>query len=367
MSKTSTQIDAEVIEMAEKLAKSSKDSKQMLFDTIMELGPEGLKKASADLSEADQAVLKSALDEMAKSREDLTPKKDETNANAMKQESFEGSDNEDEKLMSDKDKEVAHQGGPKDKPEGWKGEVIKAKDLSDDEKAAVKKLIPMEEKEHGKDLNSDGKVGEDDKEKKMKKSLEEIVSMAKSLNMTKEEVVKSIKDCNGDIEMAKGKMAEKMAEKQAPSAMEAIADAMKKDDKKDEKKPEEQKEESKKIEKSISWAPKSSIAANTLGRNTHWNVDEYIVKSAEETQETIRKGAYFNETAGEPLVKSEGQKADLNDLIEKGFDYSTDEIKRLHGIRDHKNEGRIVKSFHDEDIAKALGMDEETYKKLMGE
>lgn len=461
MSKTQTQIDAEIGEMAEKMAKSTKDSKQLLFDTIMELGPEGLKKAIPDLSEEDQKVLKSALDEMAKARsedaEKLTPKKDETPANAMKQESLEGSDDEDEKkLMSDKNKEQNQQGGPKDKPEGWEGQVIKAIEASEDlvkalfnekcevkemsertqtkddvlreigwkvddmkrmkdmswlvsdeipeikemmekkfskikseikglaekfhslkkskedpkEKEAVKKLIEIEEAEHKVDIDGDGKVAEKlEKEKDMKKSLEEIVVMAKSLGMSKEDVVKTVGECKGDLELAKGKMKEMIADKEAkekaPSALEAISDAVKKDDKED--KPEDKKDEPKKIEKSISWAPKSSIAANTLGRNTHWDVDAYIVKSEEEKQDTIKKGAYFNETQGESLQKSQSEKADINDLIEKGMDYTTDEIKRIEGVRDHKVEGTLVKSFHDIEIAKAMGMSEEEYKKLMGE
>lgn len=373
MSKTAEQIDAEVSEMAEKLAKSTKDSKQLLFDTIMELGPEGLKKAAEDLSPEDQVILKSALDEMAKSRAEdadkLTPKKDITPANSMKQESFEGSDEEDEKLMKDSDKNQNPQGGPKDKPEGWEGQVIKGADLKPEEKQAVKKLIPMEEKEHGKDLDGDGKVGEE-KEAKMKKSLEEIVEMAKSLGMSKEEVVKSIKECGDDLELAKGKMKEMMADKEAkakaPSAIEAIKEAVegeKKEDKPEDKKP----EMPAKIEKSVQWTPKNTIAAFTGGRNAHYAVDEMIVKSAEERAEIMAKGGYFGETEGQPLVKSENQKADLNDLIEKGMDYSTDEIKRIEGVQNHKVEGRIVKSFHDEDIAKALGISEEEYKKLMGE
>lgn len=461
MSKTQSQIEAEIGEMAEKMAKSTKDSKQLLFDTIMELGPEGLKKALPDLSEEEREVLKTSLDEMAKSRsedaEKLTPKKDLTSANEMKQESFEGSDDEDEKkLMADKNKEQNQQGGPKDKPEGWEGQVIKAIEQSEDlvkalfndkcqiveavksdetkesvmnqiswrvedlkrmkemswlvsdelpeikemmekkfskikseikglaekfsslkkskedpkEKEAVKKLIEIEEAEHKVDIDGDGKVAEKlEKDKDMKKSLEEIVVMAKSLGMSKEDIVKAVGECKGDLELTKGKMKEMIADKEAkakaPSALEAIEDAVEKDGK--EEKPEEKKDEPKKIEKSVSWTPKSSIAANTLGRNTHWDVDAYIVKSEEEKQDTIKKGAYFNDVQGETLQKSQTEKADINDLIAKGMDYSTDEIKRIEGVRDHKVEGTLVKSFHDIEIAKAMGMSEEEYKKLMGE
>jgi hypothetical protein len=139
------------------------------------------------------------------------------------------------------------------------------------------------------------------------------------------------------------------------------------DKKKQPKEEKVQEPEQPKIEKSVSWAPKNSIGANTLGRNTHWDVDAYIIKSEAEKQDIIKKGGYFGETQGEVLKKSETEKADINDLIEKGMDYSTDEIKRIEGIKDHKIEGKIVKSFYDKDIAAALGLTEDEAKKLLGE
>lgn len=409
MSKTKEQIDVEITNLAEQMVKSVTDSKQLLFDTMMNLGPENLKKAVEALSPEEMELFKSCVAEFQKAKEvsqEITPKKTETKAADMKAESQTGSDDEDEKkLMDEKNAEHPHQGGPKDKPEGWDGQVIKSEepevempakeaikehkrlvnvlesDSKKDDKAeakkqkkelkeyqaemkksddkAVDKLIQIEEAEHNKDINGDGKIAEKlEKEKKMKKSLEEIVELAKSLGMSKEEVSKAIKEANEDLELVKGKMKEKFAEQgmklQEPPKEE-----------KQEEKPEDKKE--KKMEKSINWNFKSSISANTLGRNTHWDVDSYIEKSEAEKQEIIKKGGYFGETQGETLEKSESKKVDINDLIEKGQDYSTEEIKRIEGIRDHKVEGKIVKSFHDEDIARALGMSEEEYKKLMGE
>lgn len=454
MGKTVTEIDKEIEDLAENMAKSTTDSRQLLFDTIMELGPEGLKKAAADLTSDEQELLKSCVADLAKAQavsQDLTPEKTTTDANKMKTESLSGSDDEDEKkLMDEKNANHPHQGGPKDKPEGWEGQIIKAiqdtedlckslfkaplkeaskveidedkasvmnqicwkiddlkrlKDsawLIEDEvpdikdimekkfskikseikdlaskysslkkskeaevempaKEAVNKLMEMEEAEHGKDIDGNGKVAEKlEKEKKMKKSLAEIVEMAKSLNMSKEEVIKTIKGSNEDLELVKGKMKEKMEE------MKEESKEPKKEEAKEEK-AEEKKEA--KMEKSVQWSPKSSIAANTLGRNTHWDVDAYIEKYEQEKQETIKKGGYFGETQGESLKKSEGEaeKVDLNDLIAKGMDYSTDEIKRIEGVRDHKVEGKLVKSFDNIDIAKALGMTEEEYRKFFGE
>lgn len=415
MSKTKEQIDVEITNLAEQMVKSVTDSKQLLFDTIMNLGPENLKKAVASLSDSEKEVLKSCVADLQKAKEvsqEITPKKTETKAADMKTEALSGSDDEDEKkLMDEKNAEHPHQGGPKDKPEGWQGQVIKAKkedeepevempakeavkehkrlvnvlesDSKKDDKEEAKKqkkelkeyqsemkkaddkavdaLIQIEEAEHNKDINGDGKIAEKlEKEKKMKKSLEEIVELAKSLNMSKEEVIKTIKDSNDDLELVKGKMKEKFAEQGMKLAEPKKEDEGSEADKKEDKK-------EKKMEKSVNWNFKSSIAANTLGRNTHWDVDSYIEKSEAEKQEIIKKGGYFGETQGEPLQKSDSKKVDINDLIEKGHDYSTDEIKRIEGIRDHKIEGKVVKSFHDEDIAAALGMTKEEYKKLMGE
>jgi hypothetical protein len=495
-----SKIETQIAEMAEKLAKSTKDSKQLLFETILELGPEGLKKAAETLNEKDQELLKACIVDMAKSKEDLTPKKDETSANAMKQESLSGSDDEDEnKLMDDKNAEHNNQGGPskKDRPEGWEGEVIKAADMGkkgegsrggkiightksgkpiyedgksdipkighaakpfpskdgmktierhqharaaedhdfsahhaieagDHETAAkhmamarahtehadtrgtdetraeqhthaenggaehVKRQAKMlvAERKHGRnspehhaaELDFHDHVGSlgdgpasrmsrdrakymredaavNNKENPMKKALEEIVEMAKSMNMSKEDVVKEIKDGDQDLDKVKQSMQSRMEKLKARKT-----DAPKEAPVKEDEVPAPAK-----IEKSIKWNHKSSIAANTLGRNTHWDVDAYIVKSEEDKKETMKKGAYFSEDVAETLVKSEGEKLDINDLIAKGMDYSTEEIKRLHGIRDHKIEGRVVKSFLDIDIAKALGMTEEEYTKLMGE
>jgi hypothetical protein len=532
MSKTAEEIDKEITDLAKSMVKSVTDSKQLLFDTIMELGPDNLKKAVQTLSDSDKELLKACVEDLAKAAktpekapdQNLTPKKTETDANKMKTESLSGSDDEDEKIVDESSADHPHQGGSKDKPEGWEGQIVKGGEGSkggkvightasgkpiyadhshashesftpqehndasdahlkisdsewdkhnkrtptyeqnssaaayhrrmgdykgdrkvegltredhlnyankhkaeaskhakmqkseepeiempakqavkehkqlvnvleseshaDDKKEAkkqkgelkeyqaemkksddkaVNKLIEIEEAEHNKDINGDGKIAEKlEKEAKMKKSLEEIVVLAKSLNMSKEDVVKAIKDSNEDLELVKGKMKEKMEE------MKEEAAEPKKEEKsepKSEKKKEEAAEEKQepKMEKSINWNLKSSIAANSLGRNTHWDVDAYIEKSEQEKQDIIKKGGYFGETQGETLEKSEGKKADINDLIEKGQDYSTDEIKRIEGIRDHKIEGKVVKSFLDEDIAAALGMSKEEYIKLMGE
>lgn len=367
------QVETEIEELAQKMVKSTADSKQLLFNTVMELGAEGLKKALPNLSEEQKELLQSCLEDFEKAipkvQDEMTPKKTETKASDMKQESLSGSDDEDEnKLMDPKNAQHPHQGGPKDKPEGWSGEVIKG------ETPATKKLIELEEAEHKIDINGDGKIAEKlEKDKKMKKALEEIVGLAKSLKMTKEEVVKAIKDAKEDLALVKSDMEAKkklLAEEsqvKPTDQTEGKKEKIPEDKGELEIKSEQTPEEIKIVKKSVNWQMKNTLGANTLGRNTHWDVDAYIVKSEEEKQDTIKKGAYFGEKEVEKLQKSETEKADINDLIEKGFDYSTEEIQRLEGIRTHKVEGKVVKSFHDIEIARALGMSDEEYKKLMGE
>jgi hypothetical protein len=688
--KDSKEIDKEIGQIAEKMAKSVVDGKQALFDTIINLGPEGLKKTLPTLSPAQQEIVKSAIAEMSKAThlpevtQDagvLTPEKTQTKHAKMKAESQTGSDNQDEKLMQDKNKDIKHQGGPSDKPEGWEGQVIKAKepphkgphggviightkdgkpiyehagaeehkdftpgqhqDASDahvrisdkhweakqnspyasvaglqsmggdkkkfdeaktqhakdsgehelhresaafhrrmaDHKAGIKigdmtpddhkaqadrhldrvnKLTEMrkcgymakdmgqggaggiglacsmdksldiaedilkslfcspikmyasdkdvpemtkqqclndiewklrqikdmkdmawmiqdevpeakemmekkfsklkseikelcekhshlkkayensqmiasetpksdlqkkqgvpegvdpekwergvrEVKEQGhsktsaiKIINSTIKKGENmeqkpemteeqklekkkmKKAKKIAKSIQKIVKLAKALGLSKDDVKKAIEAANGDLKVVKSEMKDKVKGKinkeenqvEIKTQDEAAVTAPKPDQSKGalEVKPDETADEAlkqlPKVAKSINWQMKSSIAAGSLGRNTHWDVDGYIEKSEQEKQEIIKKGGYFGEKEVEALKKSETAKADLNDLIEKGMDYSKEEIARIEGVRDHKPDaGALKKSNYDVEIARSMGMTQEQYEEIFG-
>lgn len=393
MPKTEIELNKEIDELAQKMTKSTvtdEEAKKALFDTLMELGPDGLKKAVPNLTDAQKELLKACLEDLAKTakkpeeqmtkaepkvEDEKTPKQTMTDSNKMRTEALSGSDDEDEKkLMDAKNANHSNQGGPKDKPEGWEGQVIKSEDKEKEgkekmsEKKPMDKLMQIEEAEHNKDIDGDGKIAEKmEKQKKMKKALEEIVALAKAKKMTKEQVIKAIKDSGEDLEKAKQKLLKEEDQSEFKPQDESQKEKIPEDKGDLEIKAQQKADDVKVVKKSVVWNPKNTIGANTLGRNTHYDVDEFIIKSEEQKQDIIKKGAYFNDTQGETLKKSEGQKADINDLIEKGMDYSTDEIKRIEGVRDHKVEGKLVKSFHDRDIAIALGMSEEEYKKLMGE
>lgn len=215
------------------------------------------------------------------------------------------------------------------------------------------------------------------KAKKIAKSIKKIVKFAKALGLSKDEVKKAIEAANGDLKVVKSEMKAKMNKEEDQVKIktqdESAVTAPKPDQSKGdlEVKPDETADEAlkklPKVEKSIKYEMKSSIAANTLGRNTHWDVDSYIEKAEQEKQDTIKKGAYFGEKEVEALKKSETDKADINDLIEKGMDYSKDEITRIEGVRDHKRDaGAVKKSNYDVEIAASMGISKEEYEKIFG-
>lgn len=216
------------------------------------------------------------------------------------------------------------------------------------------------------------------KAKKIAKSIKKIVKMAKSLGLTQADVKKAIEAAGGNLKIVKSEMKAKMnpeqnqveIKTQDESAVSAPKPPM--DKAALEIKPDETADEAlkklPKVEKSVNWKLKSSIAAGSLGRNTHWDVDAYIEKSEQEKQDIIKKGGYFGEAAVEELKKSETKKLDINDMLEKGYDkYSTDEIARIESNGRHQPDaGAVRKSNYDVEIAASMGMSEEEYKKIFG-
>ena len=492
MNDAQAKLDAEMNEVAETMAKSVKDSKQLLMETLLELGPEGLKKAIPSLSESERETLKVALTSLSKAKSEdadkLTPKKTETKTADMRQESQTGSDDEDEKLMDEANAEHPQQGGPKAKPEGWDGQVIKSAGegsrggvvightasgkaiydshdhsghsefSSDDHKDAKRVIADKRAKlfegsnelpEKNKDLDAKLQAqqrlhqasSEKPKAKKqskpaanpasrlasdidsfrsaMKKSQEQSSAQLTSAIEQTEGLMKSLfpkeeelcvdsspstkQQCLNNMTWELDKLrelknsswlirdelpeAQDLFEQQFTNIKKRIKDlakeysTLKKSESETVEKLVQLEEaehkvdidgdgkiagaEAKKVEKSIEWAPKNPLAAGTFGRNTHWNVDEYIVKSDEETRATLKKGDYLGEVQGEVLAKSE--KSDINDLIEKGQTFSASELQRQAEVQAHKPAGTLVKSFMDQDIARALNISEEEYRKLFGE
>lgn len=123
---------------------------------------------------------------------------------------------------------------------------------------------------------------------------------------------------------------------------------------------EEKAEEKAPMKKSVQFDdPNKLIKACTYGRNFHFSVNDYydeMLKKAEEkpTEET--------------LVKSE-KAYDLNDIIAKSMDQSFAEIQKAEDLKKSESEknGRLQKSFEDEDLANAMGITVEEMKTILGE
>lgn len=145
-------INKEIEEVAEKIEKSTINYNDKLFATIKKLGPEGLKKAADTLEDSDLEILKSALEEMhkaantpAKITDAATGKKIVTNITESKIETQKADDDEDEKIVKEKNKKVRQQGDAT--PKGFDGQVIKAEgEVEGTTTVTAKVVVDPEEK-----------------------------------------------------------------------------------------------------------------------------------------------------------------------------------------------------------------------------
>lgn len=118
-------VNKEIEEMAENLEKSQKTVEEILVD----LGPEGIRKALPTLSEEEQKVLLDKLQEMKKAKavsmdKDYDPKIRRGKLTETRIQEDEVDDDKDEKLVKEELKGVDHQGDST--PEGFEGQVIKS-------------------------------------------------------------------------------------------------------------------------------------------------------------------------------------------------------------------------------------------------
>ena len=138
-------IDEEIEEISENMEKSTMDPVAEIKKAILEMGPEGLKKALPEMDEANQELLTEILEEMRIEKSHNLPidplKKPEGAKEIVEL------DKKDEAIVdaakAEGDNEHMHQGGAHDmKPEGWEGTVIKslALDSTDDEEEVLDAL-----------------------------------------------------------------------------------------------------------------------------------------------------------------------------------------------------------------------------------
>lgn len=264
---------------------------------------------------------------------------------------YEWGDREDKKVIKENAASVNHQGDVS--PEGRDGhEIADPKPQRDWEKFAEDYDSEKDQNPHAANLDAHAKIR---KGENMEQLEEVLKSEDKSKMLMKRLMAKGMKkaDC-----MAKMK---KMGYDEAK--MSKMWDEAEKEDQPEEKK----------MEKSLVWNDwqKDALGASVKrGRNAHYTVEEGLLKSEEERSERLAKGEFLNEVKGEKLEKSEEDetKPDLNDIIEKGFDRSRDQIEGAARLAGHKPFATtLTKSFEDAHIAATLGLSEEQVAEILGE
>jgi hypothetical protein len=330
--------------------KPMKKSIDTLLETVRAMGSEALKKAIPNLTESQKELLKEALAKAYKEPVSMDAEQPKDGQELIELDSVKGKakdrgrhNQEDEKMVKEEADDIKHQGD--NEPEGFEGQVIKAMP-----EAMMKEEHKMEPKMEMKDANP-----------------MELAERMKARGMKKEDAMAKLKERgHHDIAAELDKCWDMKKSMEMNPAEEAEHQEEMKDKKEAKKKNSEIKMEAKKeekaampkMEKSVQWSEGTSKllkVSTRRGQNAHYSVEDYLLKSETETQEKLKKGQYLNEE-GQPLIKSV-QKVDINDLIEKGMDYSQDQVERLQGLAKTSKTGAFtVSSFTDEDMAKAMPM-----------
>lgn len=206
----------------------------------------------------------------------------------------------------------------------------------------AKKLMAMEEKEHG---TKDPKklVEAEAKEQKMKKSsenAEQILEEEKQSGDTAQ-MTEDGKDLGDHLKM--GKDNKKAQDDVNNTKVEGI-------------------------KKSIPWNSEDALLkANTNGRNFHFDVGDYVegmLKAQEEEMKRKKEGKPARDEGAEKDMK----KADINDILEKKQDSSwfQEDMKKSLAAQEALKTGKMTKSFADEDMATLLNLTPEEAKKILG-
>lgn len=413
-----SKIDNEIDQVAETLEKSTKSPQDQLFDTIRELGPEGIRAKLPTLEKAEKELLVDALEEMKKAVEmdkEYQAKYVQGKITDTILQEDKADDDQDEKLVMKEAAKQNHQGTP---VEGWEGQVIKAKEMSEDREEAAEKIMSMEEKEH-KTKDPKKLVEAEKKEKKMEKGddmdkcgekmmkkqgvpegvdsekQERCVRKLKgqpgknpyaicNASMKKGEVTEEVKDALLEI---KKSVEEQLKEQGIEAKPELVKSEMKRllqeesqngDAPEMNEKTRANKEKAKELElsddnkdaqkevndmkqgqmkKAIWGSDNDLLKANTNGRNFHFSYSDWL-----EVQEATK------DLEVEEVKKSESEE-NLNDIIEKSQDASWDQVtcERMLKSNKEKIKGSVFKSFETNEIAEALGLSEEEAKKILGE
>lgn len=351
-------IEKEIEQVAETLEKSAKTPKEILFDTLRQLGSEGIKAKLPTLEKAEKEMVRDALLEMKKAvamDKEYQAKFVQGKITDTIIQEDKADDDQDEKLVMKEAAVQNHQGTP---TEGWEGQVIKGKEVMKEkqvekiaDKEAKQEVGKHEDKMH--DAKKKVKSGKKDEMKEglkeMKKALEEFHGDKATPELIKGEMKKLLaeEDQDGD--------APEMNEKTRANKENVPALDMGKDNKEAQKKVNDEKQGMKKA----IWAGEQDLLkANTNGRNFHFSFEDHVIQVFQDSQKPA-----------ETLNKSQSKKEDLNDIIEKAKDASADSVECEKLLKQNKEKinGKMVKSFADNEIAQALGLSEEEAKKILGE
>jgi len=342
------------IELIEPIQKSEGEFEMKeLFDTILALGPEGLKKALPLLSDDQAEMLKEALQEMKKAAE-FKHQGDTKELAGQNATTKDGEEVNKEDENADAKKQVKL-------PEGMAKAAITPEKITDapQAKTIMGKLDDTILQEELANDDVDEKLV-DKKNKDVKPQgddsvLEGQVIKAEEVEMPKKDFVEEHEKLVEVLKEGKPEEQKKEGEEQAKELKEEI---------KPESKDIAEKTELKKecnapapMKKSIVWTEENILLkACTGGRNYHVSVNDIYDAAIAE----------MNAPAKE-LEKSE--KFDVNTFIEDKMDKSINEVNRISSIRDHKTDEtvKLSKSFADVDMMNALGITEDELKKILGE
>ena len=391
-------------EVSEKVESSESLEKAELIETIRSLNPEKLKKAQKNLSDAQKELLKSILEEMAKShtqpvknpKQSAEPKTNTTpNGDYYKNEAKIDQVYQDEVVMNEieKDKQQKHKHQGDNSPEAFEGEMIKAEAVKEEEPEMEKGDSQPDESAQ---VRTSEQMSKMKKKCKMKKSeflpaVERMLEREMSKEVCVPALAKALETEEEKVSFAWEAIEKAYKAKQPMEAKEMTAEAdqvsppdcMKKEEKgskpkadatvpasetkvekmaeqpmsgESQESPDEGEQPKKTMKKSFDGLKKASnpFAYRTVGQRYHafhTSVDEEIEKSME-SLENMAKGAFSWDIASkseEEMKKS----MDVNDYIEKGMDIASDAYER--SVEEVKEEGpKLVKSFSDEDMLVAL-------------
>ena len=127
-------------------------------------------------------------------------------------------------------------------------------------------------------------------------------------------------------------------------------------------------------EKTVKWGSDNHNTVRLLkastrrGQNCHYDVVDAIIKDQEKREDFKKSGAtYYGEESEEKLEKSEKEKLDIQDMIEKGVDLNESRYNAaVENQRPQQKGAYTHKTFDESSIAKDLGISDEDAAKILG-